>query len=129
MNDLDRLLLTQSVAALKTMKKRREVSDIPELGLKKFAFDMNTIERRMTNKGKTCGTAGCILGMMLQIAKANGIRDLNQVGDSVKQELFYPNSYRPEGPDYINYNRVSPKRAAKVAKHYLETGTVDWDIK
>lgn len=104
--------------------------------------DHFNMEYPVSKDGPECGTTCCIAGALVQF---NGLddRDLLEatgniawytvkrlavdfldIGPATATELFEPWVYFDGADDSFN----DPKRAAKVLRHYLETGRVDWDL-
>ena len=95
-----------------------------------FKFHMGSYSE-VNSKG--CGTRGCIAGA---ICHMNGISmelpgyiiseyaaDYLGLEPSQKQELFAPLRFI-----WTNWCTVQPHEAAKVLRHYANTGDVDWSI-
>jgi len=53
------------------------------------------------------------------MGRAQGILGIS---DYEADELFTPNR------DFVNWNNVTPVRAAKVIRNYIKTGVIDWDV-
>lgn len=101
-----------------------------------------SMEDAVTYTGE-CGTACCIAGAIVQFenlidpvlaGSADFFDPFNGVGPIVKDhldissyqadQLFTPWEYF-EYYDHIEFS--DPQRAARVVRHFIETGVVDWD--
>lgn len=106
-------------------------------------FDM---EQAVSAAGSSCGTACCIAGAIVQFENLispvlTGARDFfdgydsDGVGTIAADHLGIDSSdaealFEPwQRFGFESYEEFSdPQRAAKVVRHYIETGVVDWDL-
>ena len=108
-------------------------------------FDME--QAVTTNSNSGCGTACCIAGAIVQFENLidpvlSGARDFfdtydggDGVGTLAAEHLGIDSSdaealFEPwQRFGFEEYEEFSdPQRAAKVVRHYIETGVVDWDL-
>lgn len=87
-----------------------------------YRYDTRGVER--VKHHHPCGTVACIGGWALQLwGTGHGPARALELDEVVANRLFKP---RPaDGRDWSSYTNAD---AARVIDHYLETGTVDWNI-
>lgn len=113
--------------------------------VKGHSIGMFDMEQAVAHQGDSCGTACCIAGAVVQFeglispvkfgskdffdGTEEGVGTLatNHLGisEAEAEELFEP--WQCFGYDvYTEFS--DPQRAAKVVRHYLKTGIIDWDL-
>lgn len=93
-----------------------------------LGFDMLKAWVSREHSGHPCGTACCIgghanalLGGKFRGATMDALVALTGIPDQAASLICYPDSYKHPNPYHS-----SPKQAARLLRHYAETGEVDW---
>lgn len=114
-------------------------------------FNMETYisdweEEDHTNVGFQCNSTACIAGWACLVLGAKGgilkkerdshginsfahtARDLLGLDERTSDELFEPFNHRFLARDDIDWDKVTPRQAAKVLRHLAKTSEVDWNV-
>lgn len=111
-----------------------EVVGIPDLtggDDHKFMFDMQKIDSVISElpgdpHENNCGTAGCILGLCMLLARINGeyfVDDRTKRYTRKLRALFYP-SFNDQSFEHRIYHDMTPRQAAIVVKRFLTANEV-----
>jgi hypothetical protein len=104
-----------------------------------FNMDVFLLHNRQDYSGEYCGTAMCIGGAAIQFFsklasncrnKDARARDLLGLADVEAKKLFYPytlDRHFKNSRDW-EWSQIKPQDAAKVIRHLIDTGEVDWEI-
>lgn len=125
--EVERTYLIKTVEHLEKVKGRKPL----RIGSTDLRFNMKIeyfVPSLSTKEENVCNAVGCIKGWCGYLAQKDGeqnkLRDFGHPGwwneSCPLHELFYPID--------VFYGSVTPKQAAAVTKHFLQTGDVNWHL-
>lgn len=126
-----------NIERLETIAEWLEVDAPHTDGSHGFNMDGFLVDNSVDYAGRDCGTVMCIGGAAVQFFgntshysvehEAAFLLDLDKEQSS---QLFYPEGLRQHFEDDLgwDWNEIKPQDAAKVIRHLIKTGEVNWEI-